>query len=337
MNISLPPLPHGRQNTPSSPPINTTDTLQITVSYKTRTIALRVNDGPIIADLLPDIARRLGILDPSIVYGGYRLLTSDGDPLSPAKTLREQHVPNHSTLTLEPGASSDTDIIYDDVVEAVGASVQHVYRPWTSDHTTFTSLVIGLGMLVISAGWIALSPASIWASVLAFGFSAILLALTAALCGKNLLVQSTAIGLIASIFTAIGGYQLVNLLAGKQPLHALPLLGASLGLAAAGILMSLAAFLGMLLDSRQIYTFREMCVTVGAAGIGIIVTGSLSVQTHQEFSIPLILLMLACAFATILFTYVLRKHTLFATRVADAAETICIMLILPLAYLAITL
>lgn len=80
-----------------------------------------------------------------------------------------------------------------------------------------------------------------------------------------------------------------------------------------------------------------MCVTVGAAGIGIIVTGSLSVQTHQEFSIPLILLMLACAFAGILFTYVLRKHTLFATRVADAAETICIMLILPLAYLAITL
>lgn len=140
MNISPPPLPHGRQNTPSSPPINTTDTLQITVSYKTRTIALRVNDGPIIADLLPDIARRLGILDPSIVYGGYRLLTSDGDPLSPAKTLREQHVPNHSTLTLEPGASSDTDIIYDDVVEAVGASVQHVYRPWTSDHTTFTHL-----------------------------------------------------------------------------------------------------------------------------------------------------------------------------------------------------
>ena len=208
MNISPPPLPHGRQNTPSSPPINTTDTLQITVSYKTRTIALRVNDGPIIADLLPDIARRLGILDPSIVYGGYRLLTSDGDPLSPAKTLREQHVPNHSTLTLEPGASSDTDIIYDDVVEAVGASVQHVYRPWTSDHTTFTSLVIGLGLLVISAGWIALFPASIWASVLAFGFSAILLALTAALCGKNLLVQSTAIGLIASIFTAIGGYQL---------------------------------------------------------------------------------------------------------------------------------
>ena len=57
-----------------------------------------------------------------------------------------------------------------------------------------------------------------------------------------------------------------------------------------GSALCLAAFLGMLLDSRQI-----------------------------------------------LFTYVLRKHTLFATRVADAAETICIMLILPLAYLAITL
>lgn len=151
MNISLPPLPHGRQNTPSSPPINTTDTLQITVSYKTRTIALRVNDGPIIADLLPDIARRLGILDPSIVYGGYRLLTSDGDPLSPTKTLREQHVPNHSTLTLEPGASSDTDIIYDDVVEAVGASVQHVYRPWTSDPTPHSRHLSSASACLLSA------------------------------------------------------------------------------------------------------------------------------------------------------------------------------------------
>ena len=58
---------------------------------------------------------------------------------------------------------------------------------------------------------------------------------------------------------------------------------------------------------------------------------------HPEFSIPLTMLMLCCALATIVFTHVTRRRSLFATRMADAAETLCIMMLPPLAYLAITL
>lgn len=447
------PLPH----------VPSANMRRLTIAYNTRTITLTVSDGPIVADLLPDIARRLGVLDPSIVYGGYRLITADGEPLSPSRTFAEQHVSDQSVLTLEPGASVDTDIVYDDVVEAVGASVQRVYRPWTKDHTTLTSLLISVGMLAISAGWLALFPVSIWNAALGIGFSVVLIALAALLHGKTMTVQATVIGLTASIFAAVGGYQLASYLVPDQTFHALPLVGASAGLLVSGCLMAVAApstrpygfipiiigllaaipgilstllpswmaniwiiatmfaalaanalpwmclsfarisvqsphsdaeifalpepidyaevkqryitgstmlfigrvsvatmlliampllnslstplgaviclvaFLAMLLDSRQIHTLREMCVTVSAAGLGIICTGLMSVRMHPEFSIPLTMLMLCCALATIVFTHVTRRRSLFATRMADAAETLCIMMLPPLAYLAITL
>lgn len=439
------------------------DALRLTIVYDNRAVTLTVSNEPIVADLLPDVVRRLGVLDPSIAYGGYRLITADGEPLSPSQTFREQHVPDQSVLTLEPGASTDTDIVYDDVVEAVGMSVQQVYRPWTKDHTTLTSLLISVGMLAISAGWLALFPASIWNASLGMGFCIVLIALSSLLHGRTMTLQATVIGLTASVFAAVGGYQLASYLVPDQAFHALPLVGASVGLLVSGCLMDvtapstrpyglipiiigllaaipgtlsallpswmaniwiistmfaalaanalpwiclsfarisvqsphsdaeiftlpervdytevrrryiagstmlfigrvsvasmlliampllnslstplgsmicLAAFLGMLLDSRQIHTLREMCVTVGAAGLGIICTGLMCVHAHPEFSIPLTVLMLCCALATIVLTHVMSRRPLFATRMADAAETLCIMLLPPLAYLAITL
>lgn len=306
-------------------------------------------------------------------------------------------------------------------------------------------------------------PVSIWNAALGIGFSVVLIALAALLHGKTMTVQATVIGLTASVFAAVGGYQLASYLVPDQAFHTLPLVGASAGLLVSGCLMAVAApstrpygfipiiigllaaipgilstllpswmaniwiiatmfaalaanalpwmclsfarisvqsphsdaeifalpepidyaevkqryitgstmlfigrvsvatmlliampllnslstplgaviclvaFLAMLLDSRQIHTLREMCVTVSAAGLGIICTGLMSVRMHPEFSIPLTMLMLCCALATIVFTHVTRRRSLFATRMADAAETLCIMMLPPLAYLAITL
>ena len=47
--------------------------------------------------------------------------------------------------------------------------------------------------------------------------------------------------------------------------------------------------------------------------------------------------MLASALATIILTNVTRQQSLFATRMADAAEMLCLVLLPPLAYLAITM
>ena len=458
---AAPAAPTASQAAPLDP--EATRQLHITIAYKARTIELSVGPTPIVADLLPDIARRLGVLDPAIVYGGYRLLNSEGETLSPSQTLDGQHVEEGSTLTLEPGAVNETDIMYDDVVEAVGASVQRVYKPWTNDHTTLTSLIISAGMLAISAGLLAVFPPSIVNAALGFGFALVLIALCSVLSGKNMIPQALAMGLISSVFAAIGGYQLISTLFPGHPFHGLPLLGAAAGLIVDGGLMAAAAsrtrpyslipivigviavipsglafmfpinepqiwiftatavalaanalpsmclslarisvnsphsesdifklpedidyedikqryifgstmlfigriavasllliatpllvslstplgaaicllaFMGMLLDSRQIYTLREMIVTVGAAGIGIIATGLLASQAHPELNIPLILIMLASALATIILTNVTRQQSLFATRMADAAEMLCLVLLPPLAYLAITM
>lgn len=250
------PLPH----------VPSANMRRLTIAYNTRTITLTVSDGPIVADLLPDIARRLGVLDPSIVYGGYRLITADGEPLSPSRTFAEQHVSDQSVLTLEPGASVDTDIVYDDVVEAVGASVQRVYRPWTKDHTTLTSLLISVGMLAVSAGWLALFPVSIWNAALGIGFSVVLIALAALLHGKTMTVQATVIGLTASIFAAVGGYQLASYLVPDQAFHTLPLVGASAGLLVSGCLMAVAA------PSTRPYGFIPIIIGLLAAIPGILST-----------------------------------------------------------------
>ena len=465
MTISAPPLPNSpRQRLSPSTDSQNAAPLRITVVYQTRNVTLQITNEPIVADILPDIARRLGVLDPAVVFGGFRLIDRDGEALSPAQTFAEQHVADQSVLTLEPGASMDTDIVYDDVVEAVGASVQQVYRPWTKDHTTFTSLLISVGMLIISAGWLALSPPSVWNGALGAGFAIVLAALTVLLQGKDMTTQASIIGLSASVFAAVGGYQLAStLLPGQQASHAMPMAGAGIGLLLTGSLLTLAvpgirpygfipvaigsliiipgiasamlpawmtdiwivaaalvalaanalpwmclsfarisvqsphsdaeifalpepidyqnikrryiagstmlfigrasaavvlliatpllnsldtplgsaicliAFLAMLLDSRQIYTVRETAVTVGAAGIGILCTGITSVHAHPEFGIPLTILMMCCALATIMLTHVTRRQSLFAARMADTAEILCIMLLPPLAYLAITL
>lgn len=464
MTISAPPLPNGSQERPIPlPESNAQQSLQITVFYQARNVTLHVTDGPIVADVLPDIARRLGVLDPSIAYGGFRLITSDGELLSASQTFAEQHVSDQSVLTLEPGASTDTDPVYDDVVEAVGDSVRQVYRPWTKDHTTLTSLLISMGMLAISAGWLALFPASVWDAALGIGSAIALVALAALLHGKAMAMQATAIGLVSTAFAAAGGYQLVRSLVPGQAPYAMPMAGAGIGLLLAGCLAAavipsarpygfipmvigllmvipgavaavmpawmanvwiiaatlaalaanalpwmclsfarisvqsphsdaeifalpepidyqdvkrryitgstllfigrvsvaatlliampllsslstplgsaicLVAFLAMLLGSRQIYTLREMAVTVGTAGIGIICTGLIGVHAHPEFGIPLTILMMGCALSTIVLTHVARRQSLFATRAADMAETLCIMLLPPLAYLAITL
>lgn len=437
--------------------------LTVSVAYKSRTITLTVGATPIVADLLPDIARRLGVLDPAIVYGGYRLVTASGEALSPSLTLDEQHVADGAALTLEPGALTDGDVVYDDVVEAVGASVQRVYKPWTNAHTTITSLIISAGLLLIAAACLALFPANVINAALGFGFAAVAVALAALLGGRGMTAQALVMGLISSLFTAIGGYQLSAALLPGHPFHGMPLLGAAAGLiigggimivavpaarpyglvpvtagllavipaglafmfpvnmaqiwifttalialaanalpwmclsmarisvdsphseseifklpedidyedirrryvfgstmlfigrvavaalllAAApllaaqpgplGALICLIAFLGMLLDSRQIYTLREMIVTVGAAGAGLVITALIAIRTHPALAMPLTVALLVCAMATVIVTHATSRRSLFGTRVADAAETLCIVLLPPLAYLALTL
>lgn len=444
-----------------SKPAPERERMQVTISYKSRAITVDAGPDCIVADLIPDIARKLGALDPTIVHGGYTLVTEDGRTLSPAQNLHSQQVTDHGVLTLRPGVLEDNEIVYDDVVEAVGDSVAKVYRPWTNEQTTITSLIISTGMLLMGAGILATIAPSILTASLALGFAIVLIALGAALNAQRLKVQSLTISLVAAVFAAIGGFQLVMTLH-PQPFYAgAALAGGCLGLfligiaqtflcsstrpyslipiaigtvilipsalsmlipsahvaiwigtaavvavignlmpwiclsfsrisvhspqseaeifelpeavdindvrsryvfgstllfiariAAAALLLiatpllaalpspfagciCVAAYLGMLIGSRQIYTMQEMIATVGAAGAGLIITCLAFASAHGQYAPILTIFLICCALLAIVITYLTHKRSLFATRVADAAEIICLVAILPLAYLAI--
>lgn len=436
--------------------------IAVTVTYKKRSVTLETSPDVIVSELLPDMARRLGVLDPAIVYGGYRLIDENGEALDPAQTIPQQDVASQRSFTLMPGAVADSDVIYDDVVEAVGSNVGRVYRAWTTEHTTITMLIICIGMLAISAACLAATPASIISASISAAFAIILFALTALLDNHQLQNQAIIIGMLSSIFAALTGFQFVTATHPTSPAYGLPMLGASCGFLVAGAVMRLAAahtrpygfipivigtatlipsglgaflphtlrpawiitativalainalpwmclsiarisvnspqseseifalpepidyddirkryitgstylfigrisvtatllictpyiislgglfapllcllaFAAILLDSRQIYTLREMTVTVGAAGLGILLSVLLLATTQPQTRPVLAIGLLVCAIVALVFTYISRRQSLFVTRVTDAIEVICVLALPPLAYFIIT-
>ena len=100
-------------------------------------------------------------------------------------------------------------------------------------------------------------------------------------------------------------------------------------------LLSLFAFAAILLDSRQIYTLREMVVTVGIAGLGMLLTLLLFAMKQPQARPALAIGLLLCAIVVLVCTYVSRVQSLFVTRVLDAVEVACTLALPPLAYFII--
>ena len=455
-----------RQDPPASVPMPGAvqadhSAISITVRYKKRSVTLEVAPGVIVAELIPDAARRLGVLDPAIVYGGYHLINGTGEPLDPARTIPEQQEAIREPYTLVPRALADSEPVYDDIVEAVGANVARIYRAWTTDHTMLTTLIICLGMLAVSAACLALIAATPASVAIGAAFTVILVALTSLLDNHKLQAQAIAMGLMASAFAALTGFKLVQTMQPLAPAYGLPMLGAAMGTLATGAivfliaartrpyslipvivaavllipsafsaalppstttvwvitsaitalvvnalpwmclsmarigvnspqteaeifalpepinpddvakryvrgstylfiaraavcttlvictpciagigkpfapLLSLFAFAAILLDSRQIYTLREMVVTVGIAGLGMLLTLLLFAMKQPQARPALAIGLLLCAIVGLVCTYVSRVQSLFVTRVLDAVEVACTLALPPLAYFII--
>lgn len=101
----------------------------VTVEYGKRSARLSLPSSLPVAELLPDIAKKLGVLDPTLVYGGYRLLREDETPIGSPSSLAEQSVRDGAQLRLQVNALDDQDRVYDDVVEAVADSVSRTHHP----------------------------------------------------------------------------------------------------------------------------------------------------------------------------------------------------------------
>jgi type VII secretion integral membrane protein EccD len=152
--------------------------VRVTVTAGERRTDLALPATVSVADLLPELARSLGILDPLTVHAGFHLHTVDGQQLSGSTGLAFQNVRDGAVLTLTSGIDDEPPRVYDDVVEAMADVVERELQPWEATAARRTALAAAGVLLCLGALATGLQRPSVVAGALA-GVVAIILTASA--------------------------------------------------------------------------------------------------------------------------------------------------------------
>ncbi len=123
--------------------------LRVTAVAGGRRSDLAVPGGVAVADLVPDLARAVGLLDPAAAYAGYRL-HAHGRRLRPDLGLREQGVDDGAVLAVTAGADQHRPPVHDDLAVATADIVDRLPH-WRGADTRRTTLAAGLAALTLTA------------------------------------------------------------------------------------------------------------------------------------------------------------------------------------------
>ncbi|MBI9114360.1 type VII secretion integral membrane protein EccD [Sanguibacter suaedae] len=221
-----------------------------------------------LAELVPGLARSLRLLDPSTVYGGYRLLRADGQELDTSVSLIAQGITDGEVLTLEAGATTTDHRVYDDVVEAVADAVERDSAPWTPQDSARTAVGAAVAFLLSGAVLIlGSSDGSSLPPVVALVAGALVVA-AAAVVGRReqYLLGAQALVLCAAAFWAVGGLLLPT--PGPAGIWGWPAAAAGAGALAAGLVAA-----GVLPARREVAVVPVTAGAVlGLAGV-VVATG----------------------------------------------------------------
>jgi hypothetical protein len=83
--------------------VSASSMVRVTVTSATRRVDLVLPGAVPVAELIPELARAVGLLDGATVYGGYHLVTAEGRRLSGDGGLMIQGVEDGGTLTVTAG------------------------------------------------------------------------------------------------------------------------------------------------------------------------------------------------------------------------------------------
>jgi type VII secretion integral membrane protein EccD len=238
----------------SPAPASATALVRVTVASGSRRVDLVLPGAVPLAELVPELARSVGLLDPMTVHGGYRVLTAEGRLLGTDAGLVGQGVEDGALLTVTAGVDDPAPRVYDDVVEAMTDVVERDLRPWSPASGRRTALgaaglLMALGaaaLLVQDDTLLAGSAAGVVATVLVAG--AVVLSRTQAEPEAAVAVAwaSTAYAAVAGLLLALDlGYSgisgLLGVPGGPGVLAGAPVAAAGLG----AVLAGLVALLGL--------------------------------------------------------------------------------------------
>ncbi len=242
--------------------------VRVSVVAGERRVDLALPGALPVAELLPELARAVGVLDGQTAYAGYSLRTSDGRRLVGDTGLTFQGVEDGGVLTVVSGVDEEPPRVYDDIVEAMADAVENDMRPWEPSAGRRTalssaSLLLGLGALAL-----ALQRPDVVAGAAA-GVAALVLLAAALVLAR---VQGEHEAAVTLAWAGVA-YAVV---CGLTAAPAGPLLEAPAALAGAGaVLAGVVALLG-LVERRALLLPAVAAGGVVAAASGIVTVSSFS-------------------------------------------------------------
>jgi type VII secretion integral membrane protein EccD len=141
-------------------PTGASGLVRVTVTSGTRRVDLVLPGAVPVAELVPELARSVGLLDAVTVYGGYRLVTQDGRELVGDAGLTIQGVDDGGVITVAAGVDDEPPRVYDDVVEAMTDVVERDLEPWDAAAGRRTALWAAVLLLLVGAGALLLQHGS---------------------------------------------------------------------------------------------------------------------------------------------------------------------------------
>lgn len=207
--------------------------VRVTVSSGTRRVDLVLPGSVPVAELLPELARSVGLLDALTVYGGYRLVTADGRALAPDSGLTLQGVEDGGLLAVTAGIDEEPPRVYDDVVEAMTDVVERDLEPWRPEAGRRTALWSAALLMALGAAALLIQRGSLLAAVAALVVAVVLVGGSVVLSrAQREREAAVAVAWMGTAYAAVAGLMLVP----DEPLLGLPLAAAGGGALAAGLL-----------------------------------------------------------------------------------------------------
>jgi type VII secretion integral membrane protein EccD len=250
--------------------------VRVTVTSRTRRVDLVLPDAVSVAELVPELARCVGLLDVATAHAGYRAVTRDGRVLRPDGGLTAQGVEHGDVITIAAAAHDEPAAGYDDMAEAMTDVVERDVEPWGRAPrgwavlwSAIVLLLLGAGALVTERGTESASSASSAALALS-----VVLVISAALFSRlrDETLAAVSVGNLACVFAAVAGWCWSR--------HT-SLSGTSLTLAGGGVVgAGLSVALGM-------GKARVLLLPGVVAGAACLATGLLMQATTLDPALPL--------------------------------------------------
>ncbi|MDN4161376.1 type VII secretion integral membrane protein EccD [Nocardioides abyssi] len=216
----------------SQAPTSTSGLVRVTVASGTRRVDLVLPGAVPVAELLPELARSVGLLDPATVYGGYRVVTAEGRELAGDAGLTLQGIEDGGLLTVSAGVDDEPPRVYDDVVEAMTDVVERDLKPWEPASGRRTALAAAGLLMALGAVALLIQRGSLLAGVAAATVAVALVAGAIVLSrAQDEPEAAVAVAWMGSAYAAVAGLMLVT----DDYLFGLPMAAAGGGALLAGL------------------------------------------------------------------------------------------------------